>query len=142
MDLADGPTGLLELAFIAVQDINRRSRDVTVHRHQCTQLARRCAGLVNMLRDEPQTMEESELREVDELEDILLKIRKRVIEWANLNRIRSFMRQGQIAGDISTFHQTLDTHVIKFQIISSIELNRQHRRLDLCRQNDQEEVKE
>ncbi|KAG8703855.1 hypothetical protein FRC08_002592 [Ceratobasidium sp. 394] len=96
-----------------------------------------------MFRDDPQPMEDSKLTEaVDELEEILLKIRKRVIEWANLNRIKSLMRQGQIASDIGTFHQTLDTHVIKFQIISSIDLNRQHRRLDLCRQNDQEEGKE
>ncbi|KAG9074981.1 hypothetical protein FS749_013420, partial [Ceratobasidium sp. UAMH 11750] len=90
----------------------------------------------------PWTQDSKLTEAVDELEEILLKIRKRVIEWANLNRIKSLMRQGQIASDIGTFHQTLDTHVIKFQIISSIDLNRQHRRLDLCRQNDQEEVKE
>ncbi|KAG9087815.1 hypothetical protein FRC06_002351 [Ceratobasidium sp. 370] len=143
MDLVGGPTGLLELALTAAQDINKRSQDVTIHRQQCMQLAKRCAELVNMLRDEQQTMDDSRLREaVDELEEVLLKVRKRVIEWANLNRIKSFMRQDQIANDIGIFHQTLDTHVTKFQIISSIELNRQQRRLDLSRQHDQEEVKE
>ncbi|KAG8748680.1 hypothetical protein FRC10_000071 [Ceratobasidium sp. 414] len=96
-----------------------------------------------MLRDEQQAMEDSRLREaVDELEEVLIKVRRRVIEWASLNRIKSFMRQDQIASDIGNFHQTLDTHITKFQIISSIELNRQQRRVDLSRQRDQEEVKE
>ncbi|QRV86067.1 RasGEF domain protein [Ceratobasidium sp. AG-Ba] len=138
-----GPTGLLELAFTAVQDINRRSQDVTIHRQQCMQLAKRSAELVNMLRDEQQTMDDSKMREaVDELEEVLLKIRKRVIEWANLNRVKSFMRQDQIATELDVFNQTLDTHVTKFQIVSSIELNRQQRRMDLYRQHDHEEVKE
>ncbi|KAG8735536.1 hypothetical protein FRC12_018024, partial [Ceratobasidium sp. 428] len=111
MDLAGGPTGLLELALTAVQDINRRSQDVTIHRQQCMQLAKRCAELVSMLREEQQSMENSRLREaVDELEEVLLKVRKRVIEWANLNRVKSFMRQDQIATDISVFNETLDTH--------------------------------
>ncbi|QRW00110.1 RasGEF domain protein [Ceratobasidium sp. AG-Ba] len=138
-----GPTGLLELAFTAVQDINRRSQDVTIHRQQCMQLAKRSVELVNMLRDEQQTMDDSKMREaVDELEEVLLKIRKRVIEWANLNRVKSFMRQDQIATELDAFNQTLDTHVTKFQIVSSIELNRQQRRMDLYRQHDHEEVKE
>ncbi|KAG9126582.1 hypothetical protein FRC07_002890 [Ceratobasidium sp. 392] len=127
------------------------------------QLAKRCAELVNVLRDEQQSMEDSRLREaVDELEEyvesidqfwsrslirpavirVLLKVRKRVIDWANLNRIKSFMRQDQIATDITIFNETLDTHVTKFQIVSSIELSRQQRKMDLYRQHDQEEVKE
>ncbi|KAG9075001.1 hypothetical protein FS749_013370, partial [Ceratobasidium sp. UAMH 11750] len=44
--------------------------------------------------------------------------------------------------DISTLDQTLDTHVTKFQMISSAGHNYQQRRLDLSRQRDQAEVKE
>ncbi|KAG9122675.1 hypothetical protein FRC07_000856, partial [Ceratobasidium sp. 392] len=127
------------------------------------ELAERCAKLLNVLRDEQQSMEESGLRDAaDELEEYvesvdrfwfrslnspgstraLLKVRKRFTEWANLNRMKWFMRQDQIATDISIFNETLDTHVTKFQIVSSIELNRQQGKIDLYRQHDQEEVTE
>lgn len=143
MEMLGGPTGILELAFTAAHDINKRTQEVAVHRRQCMQLAKRCGELVSTLRDQESSLEGSKLRDaVDELEEVLLKIRKRVIEWATLNRVKSFMRQDQIATDISVFNELLDSHVIKFQIVTSIELHRQQRRMDLDRQNDQEEVKQ
>ncbi|KAB5596481.1 Rap guanine nucleotide exchange factor [Ceratobasidium theobromae] len=144
MDQFGGPTALLELAFTAVHDINRRSQDVNIHRRQCLQLSQRCSELVNTLQaDEERSLDNTQLREaVDELEEVLLKIRKRVIEWANLNRVKSFMRQDRISSDIDAFNKLLDTHVLKFQIVSATELHRQQRKMDLYRQNDHEEVKE
>jgi len=143
IDLLGGPTGLMEIAVMAVKDIDKRSKDVSIHRQQCMQLAKRCADLITTLREEGESLEGSRLSEaVDEFEDVLLKIRKKVIEWANLNRMKSFMRQEQIAADIDKFNQTLDTHVVRFQIVSTLELNREQRRVNLYRQHDQEEVKE
>ncbi|CUA74960.1 Rap guanine nucleotide exchange factor [Rhizoctonia solani] len=137
------PNELLDIALAATRDIRKRSQDVSVHRRQCTQLAQRCAELVNALREQEDSLGDSKLREaVDELEDVLIKIRKRVIEWANLSRVKSFMRQEQVATDIEAFNGLLDTHVLKFQMVTSIELHRQQRKLDLYRQNDQEEVKD
>ncbi|CAE6531696.1 unnamed protein product [Rhizoctonia solani] len=137
------PNEVLDIVFAAARDISKRSQDISVHRRQCTQLAQRCAELVNTLREQEESLDNSKLREaVDELEDVLIKIRKRVIEWANLGRVKSFMRQEQVATDIETFNGLLDTHVLKFQMVTSIELNRQQRKMDLYRQNDQEEVKE
>ncbi|KAF8610189.1 hypothetical protein BDV93DRAFT_540063 [Ceratobasidium sp. AG-I] len=139
MDLLGGPSGLMEIATMAVRDINKRSQDVSIHRQQCMQLAKRCVELIATLREEGDSFEGSKLSAaVDEFEDVLLKIRKKVIEWANLNRMKSFMRQEQIAADIDKFNQTLDTHVI----VSTLELNREQRRVNLYRQHDQEEVKE
>ncbi|QRW27442.1 RasGEF domain-containing protein [Rhizoctonia solani] len=106
-------------------------------------MAQRCAELVNSLREQEDALENAKLREaVDELEGVLLKIRKKVFEWADLGRVKSFMRQEQVADDIDTFNGLLDTHINKFQILTSIELNRQQRKMDLYRQNDQEEMKE
>ncbi|KAB5590658.1 Rap guanine nucleotide exchange factor [Ceratobasidium theobromae] len=138
-----GPTELLELAFTAAHDINRRSQDVTIHRRQCVQLSRRCSELVNTLReDEERSPDDTKLREaVDELEEVLLKIRKKVTEWANLNRVKSFMREDQISSDIDAFNKLLDTHALKFQV-GATELHRQQRKIDLYRQQDHEEVKE
>ncbi|KDN51718.1 hypothetical protein RSAG8_00266, partial [Rhizoctonia solani AG-8 WAC10335] len=137
------PNELLDIVFAAARDIHKRSQDISVHRRQCTQLAQRCAELVNTLREQEDSLGDSKLREaVDELEDVLIKIRKRVIEWANLGRVKSFMRQEQVAVDIETFNGILDTHVLKFQMVTAIELHRQQRKLDLYRQNDQEEVKD
>ncbi|CAE6437241.1 unnamed protein product [Rhizoctonia solani] len=137
------PNELLDIVFAAARDIHKRSQDISVHRRQCTQLAQRCAELVNTLREQEGSLGDSKLREaVDELEDVLISIRKRVIEWANLGRIKSFMRQEQVAVDIEKFNGLLDTHVLKFQMVTAIELHRQQRKLDLYRQNDQEEVKD
>jgi hypothetical protein len=47
-----------------------------------------------------------------------------VARWGGFNfedwcsRVRSFMRQDQIATDIDTFNSLLDTHVLKFQVQS------------------------
>ncbi|CAE6413994.1 unnamed protein product [Rhizoctonia solani] len=137
------PNEILDIVIAAARDIHKRSQDVSVHRRQCTQLAQRCAELVNSLREQEDALENAKLRDaVDELEDVLIKIRKKVIEWASLGRVKSFMRQEQVGNDIDAFNALLDTHVIKFQILTSIELNRQQRKMDLYRQNDQEEVKE
>ncbi|KAB5594787.1 RasGEF domain containing protein [Ceratobasidium theobromae] len=146
MNQLNGATALLELAFTAAHDINRRSQGVTVHHRQCLQLAQRCVELVNTLRaDEGRSLDldDTKLREaVDELEEILLNIRKRITEWANLNRIKLFMRQDEISSSINAFNKLLDTHVLKLQIVSDMELHRQQRKVDLYRQNDREEVKE
>ncbi|CAE6419180.1 unnamed protein product [Rhizoctonia solani] len=137
------PNGILDIVVVAARDIRKRSQDVAVHRNQCAQLAQRCAELVNSLREQEDALENAKLRDaVDELEGVLIKIRKKVTEWASLGRMKSFMRQEQIAKDIDTFNTLLDTHVTKFQILTSIELNRQQRKMDLYRQNDQEEVRE
>ncbi|CAE6416256.1 unnamed protein product [Rhizoctonia solani] len=137
------PNEILGIVVAAARDIHKRSQDISVHRRQCTQMAQRCAELVNSLREQEDALENAKLREaVDELEGVLLKIRKKVFEWADLGRVKSFMRQEQVADDIDTFNGLLDTHINKFQILTSIELNRQQRKMDLYRQNDQEEMKE
>ncbi|QRV91205.1 Rap guanine nucleotide exchange factor [Ceratobasidium sp. AG-Ba] len=139
----DTPLGLLELSFRVVQDIQQRSQDVKVHRQQSMKLAERSAEILNKLRDEQQTMDGSNLRDaINEFEEVLLGVCRSIVKWAALNPVKSFMRQGQIATELDTFHQNLDVYVAEFKIVSSIELNRHQRRMGLYRQHDHEEVKE
>ncbi|QRV76372.1 RasGEF domain protein [Ceratobasidium sp. AG-Ba] len=139
----DTPLGLLELAFRAVQDIEQRSQDVTVHCQQYMQLAKRSAEILNKLRDEQQTIDGSKLRDtINELQEVLFKVHKSIVEWANLNRFRSFMRQRKLATELDTFHQSLDNYVTKFQIMSPAELNRHQHTTNLYRQHDLNEAKE
>ncbi|KAG9079246.1 hypothetical protein FRC06_007863 [Ceratobasidium sp. 370] len=63
-----------------------------------------------------QAMEDSTLREaVDESENMLLEIRWYIMEWADLNHVKSIMRQNRISADLNALNQTIDTHVVKFQ---------------------------
>ncbi|KAG9075080.1 hypothetical protein FS749_013290, partial [Ceratobasidium sp. UAMH 11750] len=128
--------------FLVAQDINQRCQNVKVHRLQCAQLARRCIGLVYVLRNEQHIIEHPRLSEaLDELEGVLLKVRRRVVEWANLSRLASLMRQGQIMTDISALNNTLDAYVMRFQLISVSELNEQQPRVDPLRREDQEDIR-
>ncbi|ELU44768.1 RasGEF domain-containing protein [Rhizoctonia solani AG-1 IA] len=85
---------------------------------QCTQMAQRCAELVNSLREQEDALENAKLREaVDELEGRGLN----VADPNGCSRVKSFMRQEQVADDIDTFNGLLDTHINKFQIIRSVD---------------------
>ncbi|KAG8711200.1 hypothetical protein FRC08_016200 [Ceratobasidium sp. 394] len=78
---------------------------------------------------------------VAELDEILLKVKWRIIEWANLDRVKSIMGQNRIAADLGAFNQTIDTYITTFRILPFTELKHQQREMDLCCQQDWQDGK-
>ncbi|KAG6861734.1 hypothetical protein C0995_012738 [Termitomyces sp. Mi166 len=115
VDLAQSAPPGLNTAIALLTNIYGKIENIKIYRQQCSHLIERCVDLMLSIRDNLSRLEEFKGVELtDEITAIVRRIDRRVNEWAALNRLYSFLRQGDIKDGIDSLHR--DMNVMRFNI--------------------------
>ncbi|KDR81397.1 hypothetical protein GALMADRAFT_89278 [Galerina marginata CBS 339.88] len=115
-------------AAVVVDSIVKTCGEVKVHKRKTTQLSSRCLQVLNLLNDQAQKLDGSELQQItDQLVPILEKIQSRTRKWSSYNSVMTFIKNGEIKEGLDRCDAELDTAMQLFTINSSIALHSAHR---------------
>ncbi|KAH9057104.1 ras guanine nucleotide exchange factor domain-containing protein [Lactarius deliciosus] len=99
----------------------RAAKNVKIYRSQCGDLSRRCLELVSALQDHSPGLEgtraQQAVDEVERLLSVLTHIHKRVAKWAELGKMKSFVKQTEIKAELDDSYRELEACSARFNYI-------------------------
>ncbi|KAI9457793.1 hypothetical protein BJY52DRAFT_1223704 [Lactarius psammicola] len=136
--------GLNEISgsgILIASSLIRAAKNVKIYRSQCDDLSRRCLDLVSALRDHSPGLEGTRAQQaVDEVERVLTCILKRVAKWAELGKMRSFVKQTEIRTELEDSYRELQTCSIQFNIALHLYATNRSQELEEIRRRDHDEL--
>ncbi|KAH9483782.1 Serine/threonine-protein kinase STY17 [Psilocybe cubensis] len=95
------------------------------------------------LRDSSKGLEGSKALEIaDEIEIIILRIDRKVKEWASWPHVKSFLQQKDIKEGIARLHKDIDAAMMKFSIQMNMEMTRNQMESKAIQERDKAEIRE
>ncbi|KAI0262880.1 hypothetical protein BC834DRAFT_939214, partial [Gloeopeniophorella convolvens] len=138
---ASGLNDLSGSSLLIASKLIRTARNVKIYRSQCEDLSKRCHNLVSALRDHSPGLEGTQAQQaVDEVERVLTRILDRVNKWAELNKMRSFVKQTEIKIGLEESERELEACSIRFNIALHLYANHRSNELEEIRKRDHDEL--
>lgn len=127
----------VELFFGIIQLVE----NVQVNRNGVKQLCGRCQLLLKAVGDTSETTPPSQMYPaLQQLEDVLNSIKRRMEEWSQLGRVKSFLKQNDIAASIERAHETIDKLIESLHIGAYMETHAWQAEFQHNREVDHNEV--
>ncbi|KAK7689173.1 hypothetical protein QCA50_007864 [Cerrena zonata] len=102
-----------------LQGIQDSCEKVVVHREECRQLSKRAQEMLALFEEQSHKISESDLRiYVDEMENVLMGINRRMQRWARLGRFSAFLQDSKISQQIKASRLEIETQMNKFNFNS------------------------
>ncbi|KAH9171467.1 kinase-like domain-containing protein [Lactarius sanguifluus] len=119
----------------------RAAKNVKIYRSQCGDLSRRCLDLVSALQDHSPGLEGTRAQQaVDEVERVLTHIHKRVAKWAELGKMKSFVKQTEIKAELDNSYRELEACSVRFNISLHLYASTRSKELEEIRRRDHDEL--
>ncbi|KAH9039389.1 ras guanine nucleotide exchange factor domain-containing protein [Lactarius hengduanensis] len=119
----------------------RAAKNVKIYRSQCGDLSRRCLDLVSALQDHSPGLEGTRAQQaVDEVERVLTHIHKRVAKWAELGKMKSFVKQTEIKAELDSSYRELEACSVRFNISLHLYASTRSKELEEIRRRDHDEL--
>ncbi|KAH9057640.1 hypothetical protein EDB87DRAFT_1746990 [Lactarius vividus] len=119
----------------------RAAKNVKIYRSQCDDLSRRCLDLVSALQDHSPGLEGTRAQQaVDEVERVLTYIHKRVAKWAELGKMKSFVKQTEIKAELDDSYRELEACSVRFNIALHLYASTRSNELEEIRRRDHDEL--
>ncbi|TFK42874.1 ras guanine nucleotide exchange factor domain-containing protein [Crucibulum laeve] len=117
--------------------------NIKVYKQQCRDLSGRCVNLMNAFCDSSVGLEGTKaIERADEITAVIRRVDRKVNEWANLNRLKSFLQQREIKDGIDSLHRDIDGAMMQFQIHMHMELARNQIGSRATQERDKEEIRD
>ncbi|KAK7683307.1 hypothetical protein QCA50_013569 [Cerrena zonata] len=128
-----GSLGVPYISTVAsiVQLIQDSCQRVTLHNKKCEALSNKARTLLVCFMEKSRSLDNSELRtHADQLQSVLEMVSRRMSEWAQIGRMRAFLRDGEVARQIEKADGELDNAVATFQLNATMDAHFSLERLD------------
>ncbi|KAL0947261.1 hypothetical protein HGRIS_013382 [Hohenbuehelia grisea] len=130
-------------AAIIVQEIAERCGEIAIQRRKAQRLADHCAQLILLLRDEAGTLDGSELQmAADEVENVLHRVRGKVLVWSRYSRIKAFISNNDIERGLEDCERDIQHAQTLFNTKAQITGNQMQRELKDIQASNHDELKE
>ncbi|KAF8921531.1 kinase-like domain-containing protein [Mucidula mucida] len=133
----------LDVAVTSLTSTYAAVENVKLYKKQCEDMSSRCVSLMLSLRDSSTGLEGNRAAElIDEVNHVVERINRKVLEWAALSRLRSFMSQREIKDGIDRLQHDIDAAIGKFNIQLNLELSRVQLEARATQERDRAEFRE
>ncbi|KAG8861995.1 hypothetical protein FRB96_002438 [Tulasnella sp. 330] len=128
-------------AFKAANAVKKVLREIRVHKEQCTHLCTEATSMLVLLEDQVGKVDNQRINDAaTEITHILRRVQKKMDEWVQLGRVRSFVKQEVIARDLREFQSQLEYACRRFQMNSAIEIIRATELFEQSRARDMDHL--
>ncbi|KAF9050727.1 hypothetical protein BDZ89DRAFT_1098758 [Hymenopellis radicata] len=133
----------LDVAITSLTRTYAAVENVKLYKKQCEDMSSRCVSLMLSLRDSSTGLEGNRAAElIDEVNHVVERINRKVVEWAALSRLRSFISQREIKDGIDRLQHDIDAAISKFNIQLNLELSRVQLEARATQERDRAEFRE
>ncbi|KIY63192.1 hypothetical protein CYLTODRAFT_382634 [Cylindrobasidium torrendii FP15055 ss-10] len=131
----------LEIAVKSVDQIYKAVQDVKLCRRRCELLSDRCRQLMVALRDSSAGLEgQTAMDLVEGTTHVIQRVETRVSRWGALNRLQTFIAQGDIKEGLDTLENDIKVSLERFHLEMSLGHTRSQNELREAHERDKAEM--